>query len=252
MTTPPKHPLPPRPDWAAGMKAQPTLHPPVRHRHDSNNSRTMSPARPPNQQLHGAQQPVLQQRPPIHVQPNDFPPLSSVSGQANDRRPSAGGVWSNTNLAARSILSANPTHSNQPQVNTYGSALFNHSGGNRLEDDERGFERPPRKGSAELFNPKAVPKRANQSQPIQHTFSRAGEEGSFERMEQKNEKEGARDEVVMGLADKAGTMRIRSPPREVEIANTPKAGSILTGLPQEVKIGDGRTSAGTSDSVVDG
>lgn len=55
---------------------------------------------------------------------------------------------------ARTILKAKPDNANSPQANSnYGNALFNHQSP-RMDDDERSFERPPPKGSAELFNPK--------------------------------------------------------------------------------------------------
>ncbi|EJD07294.1 uncharacterized protein FOMMEDRAFT_143762, partial [Fomitiporia mediterranea MF3/22] len=230
LSTPPKHPLPPRPDWAAGLKAQPTLHPTTRHRRDSNNSRTMSPARPPGQPLPSHHQPPPQQRPPIHLQPNDFPPLSSIASPSHDKRPPAGGVWSNVNSTARTVLSPNPGHSNHPQGITYGTALFNHTGANRLEDDERGFERPPRKGSAELFNPKGGAKKNPQSQQ-KPSSQVAGQEGAVEQVET-IERDGARGERVANaiLVDKMGALKIQTHGGEGEIENTPRAESVLSGL----------------------
>lgn len=165
VSAPSLHPLPARPDWAAGIKAQPTLHPP-RSRHDSNNnSRNMSPTRAASGVL--PQQSTPQQLTPIFLQPTDFPPLTSIS--ATDKRPAVGGAWTNPKLTARSILAPNAGNANQ------GNALFSHGAGvahgvlanpNRLEEDERGFERPPPKTNTELFNPKGGAKRgAVQSSP---------------------------------------------------------------------------------------
>ena len=181
MSTPPKHPLPPRPDWATGLKAQPTLHPP-RSRHDNNNnSRNMSPARPSSsaQAQNQSQQP--QQLPPIFLQPTDFPPLSTVTN--TDKRPSVGGAWTNPKSTARTILASSGGNSSQGQGPSYGNALFNHGPGgnqntatNRLEDEDRGFERPPPKTNTELFNPKGGAKRnpqasAQREQPLHTSLS---------------------------------------------------------------------------------
>ena len=116
-----KHPLPPRPDWAVGLKAQPTLSGPRHHDHANPNSRTMSPARlpghlpnppyqvqqqqPPNmQQQRVPQQPVLQA--------TDFPPLSSGPGK---KTPVVGGAWTNSSNI-RSALRAGPTPSGTAPV----------------------------------------------------------------------------------------------------------------------------------------
>lgn len=163
MSTPPKHPLPPRPDWAAGLKPQPTLHP-TRNRHDSNSSRTMSPGARPHQQLHH-HHPLPQQLEPIVLQSStEFPPL--ISGAPADRRPTiVGGAWSNP-ISARTILSSNAVNTNQPNGATNGTAHMDHNGSgqgmNRSEEDDRTFERPPRKSNGELFNPKGGLQRPGQ------------------------------------------------------------------------------------------
>ncbi|THH05400.1 hypothetical protein EW145_g4822 [Phellinidium pouzarii] len=208
-----KHPLPARPDWAAGLKAQPTLHPPTRTRHESNNSRNMSPARPHHQtNHHQSQQSTPQQLEPIFLQATDFPPLSSISNPSTDKRPSVGGAWSNPSPAARAILSPSTGHTNQAQGNAYGTALFNHSmvNGpgvpNRLEDDERGFERPPPKTSAELFNPKGGVNRMSQGQTPT---------SSLEKIEyEKTENERARGEIIASaiLVDKVASLKLQDRP----------------------------------------
>ena len=141
MSTPPKHPLPPRPDWAAGIKAQPTLHTTARHRHDSNNSKTASPAKP-HQNLHQHQNhphsaPHHQQRPqPVSLHSSDFPPLSGVAGPG---RPITGGVWGGA------VVDANTRQPSAPGrlQGGGGNALYNHGSANRLEDEEQSFQRPP-------------------------------------------------------------------------------------------------------------
>lgn len=142
-----KHPLPPRPDWAVGLKAEPVLHA-TRHHHDHSNanSRNMSPARIGMQNQHQPQ-PVLQ--------PNDFPPLSS----APERRvPTVAGAWTNAS-STRSIIMANAQGSAAPQGNAlvhYPNTQQPSAPGSRLEDHESGFDRPPPKDNAELFNPKGA------------------------------------------------------------------------------------------------
>ncbi|CCL98600.1 uncharacterized protein FIBRA_00602 [Fibroporia radiculosa] len=144
-----KHPLPPRPDWAVGLKAQPGLHPPRNHDHNNAHSRNMSPARIGGQ-LHLAQ--AYQSQP--ELQSNDFPPLSS----GPERRPPVGGAWTNAS-SMRSIM----TPGSQSSSTQHGSALVHYPNSNqtsqnsipRTDDQESGFERPPPKSNAELFNPKA-------------------------------------------------------------------------------------------------
>lgn len=58
--------------------------------------------------------------------------------------PVAGGAWTNAS-STRSIIMPSPTHINSQMV---------HPNNTRLEEPDRGFERPPPKGNAELFNPK--------------------------------------------------------------------------------------------------
>lgn len=142
-----QHPLPARPDWAVGLKPQPTLHATHPRHHDS---RTMSPAR--NNSQRGLQNPS------VSLQPTDFPPLSSMSPMPEKRIPAVAGAWTNLS-STRSILMPgnNTSHGNPPanhsntQSNVTGAPCIT-----RLEDTDGGFERPPPKGSVELFNPKSV------------------------------------------------------------------------------------------------
>lgn len=108
-----QHPLPARPDWAVGLKAQPTLHPTHNRHHDhAVNTRT-----PPPRGNGQRGQPALSV-----LQATDFPPLNPVS-QTERRMPPVAGVWNNSS-STRSILS--------PGNNgLQGSALVNHSANGR-------------------------------------------------------------------------------------------------------------------------
>lgn len=77
---------------------------------------------------------------PVVLQSTDFPPLNPVSPPPEKRTPVIGGAWGNAS-STRSILQANAQSGTLPI-------------GGRLEDPDRGFERPPPKSNAELFNPK--------------------------------------------------------------------------------------------------
>lgn len=102
-----------------------------------------------------------QQQPPA-LQSTDFPPLSSA---AEKKTPVAAGAWTNASTTRSVLRAAPPVAASLPAA---GSALVHYPNVNaspnvgngrgpspnngRLED---GFERPPSKGAAELFNPKA-------------------------------------------------------------------------------------------------
>jgi hypothetical protein len=64
--------------------------------------------------------------------------------------PVAGGAWTNAS-STRSIIMPSPGH-----ANSQSNALVHQTTPNnvRLEEPDRGFERPPPKSNAELFNPK--------------------------------------------------------------------------------------------------
>ncbi|KDQ26668.1 hypothetical protein PLEOSDRAFT_1113166 [Pleurotus ostreatus PC15] len=148
-----QHPLPARPDWAVGLKPQPTLASHARH-HDHGNNRKVSPISPPRSQSSNGngrphQQPVLES--------TDFPPLSN--SERETRAPTVAGAWTNSSVIRSAVSPPKGSPANQG-----GPALVNHMSppnnidghdmNFRLEDTDRGFERPPPKGSAELFNPK--------------------------------------------------------------------------------------------------
>ena len=245
MSTPSKHPLPPRPDWAAGLKPQPTLHA-ARHRHDGNtSSRNMSPARPLGgyQSQNQPHRSLPQQTNSNVLLPTDFPPLSSIP--IADKRPIVNGVWTNPNSAARSILMPNPSHQNNAQGNTYGTALFNHGMNvpvmngsqnlslgthNRLEDDEQGFERPAPKASAVLFNPKGGTKSAASAAPLPHASSSVQTQTQAQARVEKDryEKDKARGEAVASaiLVDKIQDISILDEPGGYEDEG---AASLATG-----------------------
>lgn len=115
------------------------------------NSRNMSPAR--NNAQRG------NQNPPVSLHSTDFPPLSSISPAAEKRLPAVAGVWTNSS-SNRSILTPGNgtshgslfTHHSNTQSNVTGTPS-----NTRLEDTDDGvFERPPPKGTVELFNPKGA------------------------------------------------------------------------------------------------
>ncbi|KAF4593001.1 hypothetical protein EYR38_008708 [Pleurotus pulmonarius] len=148
-----QHPLPARPDWAVGLKPQPTLASHARH-HDHGNNRKVSPISPPRSQSSNGngrphQQPVLES--------TDFPPLST--SERETRAPTVAGAWTNS-----SVIRSAVSPPKGPPANQSGTALVNHTSppnnidghdtNFRLEDTDRGFERPPPKGPTELFNPK--------------------------------------------------------------------------------------------------
>jgi hypothetical protein len=115
-------------------------------------SQNLSPARNgegmlPSHQLDGPQ------LSPVILQSTDFPPLTSVTTPLEKRAPTVGGAWTNLS-STRSILMPSAGH-----VNFGGNALVHHQIGiggtpGRIDEQERGFERPPPRGGAELFNPK--------------------------------------------------------------------------------------------------
>ncbi|KAF6761634.1 hypothetical protein DFP72DRAFT_1061852 [Ephemerocybe angulata] len=123
-----QHPLPPRPDWAVGLKAQPTLasrESPSRHP-----SLPISPSRSANGSTHS----LSRKTPPLSLQPNDFPPLTPQAASQEKRPTIPNGAWGNA--ANRSILSP--------------------PGGARSDDGERGSERTSPKGG-EGSNPRRWP-----------------------------------------------------------------------------------------------
>ncbi|KAG6910012.1 hypothetical protein DXG01_013734 [Tephrocybe rancida] len=132
-TTSSQHPLPARPDWAVGLKPQPTLH--------------------ATQSRHHAPSPAQQQQPVPLQSPTEFPPLSSASATTPEKRvPVVSGAWGNP-ASARSIRQPPPP----PQTTTTASmpAPVSAPVPAQPEGTEE-FERPPPKSPAELFNPKLL------------------------------------------------------------------------------------------------
>ncbi|KAH0582836.1 hypothetical protein H2248_010742 [Termitomyces sp. 'cryptogamus'] len=167
-----QHPLPARPDWAVGLKPQPTLHS-TQQRHREHSHSNSSPSRNINGNGNGyhhhpnTDNTTAQQQPASLQSPTEFPPLSSGSGVAPERRvPVVSGAWGNNASAARNIRLMSPGQGPQPH-----SALVHHpqplvsSSVQSLmmdgaEDSDRAFERPPPK-SVELFNPKVLKRPGN-------------------------------------------------------------------------------------------
>ncbi|KAF9218958.1 hypothetical protein BS17DRAFT_798371 [Gyrodon lividus] len=137
-TTSSKHPLPARPDWAVGLKPQPTLHSTHRHHDHSANSHNISPPRSNGQRGQQASPPL---------QSTDFPPLISVNPVAEKRMPVAG-VWNNSSSTRSILIPGNNT--NNPH--TAGGLTTS----NMPEESEGIPERLPVKGGIELFSPKGV------------------------------------------------------------------------------------------------
>ncbi|KAH7870421.1 uncharacterized protein C8R40DRAFT_647424 [Lentinula edodes] len=160
-----QHPLPPRPDWAVGLKPDPTLHSTNSSRHHDNSSRNspVSPPRVPNGTGHSnnSHRRPQQTQPLISLQSQDFPPLTAMA--TPEKRPTAGGVWTNPSrsvmttpaLGVTSSGNALVHHPNAPNIPFTNSE----ANGFRAED---GFQRPPPR-TAELYNPK-ISKRSNTMQ----------------------------------------------------------------------------------------
>ncbi|TFY62135.1 hypothetical protein EVJ58_g4059 [Rhodofomes roseus] len=173
-----------------GMGASETVGP------SNANSRNMSPARLGGQNQHQSQ-PVLQ--------PNDFPPLSSAPER---RTPAVAGAWTNAS-STRSIIMAGAQGNPAPQ----GTALVHYpnsqqpSGTPLVEAHEPGFDRPPPKVSAELFNPKGTPR---MSAP-----ARMGSGETEDTPKQKGMGQGDAA-CVDALAQKAASISLEECPAEVE------------------------------------
>lgn len=152
-----KHPLPARPDWAVGLKV--TNHP----HHSNPHSRTMSPARIGGHlNQHGNHQLPRQVQQQPTLQATDFPPLSS--GPEKKVAPVAAGAWTNASSIRSVISSANspPGASGNALVHypsNQSSPSIPAASNGRPDELEPGFERPPPRSNAELFNPKAPSKR---------------------------------------------------------------------------------------------
>ncbi|KAG6812775.1 hypothetical protein H0H92_000545 [Tricholoma furcatifolium] len=187
-TTSSQHPLPARPDWAVGLKPQPTLHATQsrHHDHSHSNSRTMSPiSAPRNLNGNGHHHPnhtqnnsnsdsEPQQQQPVPLQsPTEFPPLSSAGGVAPEKRaPVVSGAWGNTSTT-RNIRVMSPAQQAAPNALVQHSPMNNgtrpapQAGVDAADESDHTFERPPPK-SAELFNPKLL-KRPAQGKPAAQT-----------------------------------------------------------------------------------
>ncbi|KAF8906215.1 hypothetical protein CPB84DRAFT_1704951 [Gymnopilus junonius] len=161
-----QHPLPARPDWAVGLKAQPTLAATGgRHHNHDHNSRTIYPMLPSCSSGHNS--PMLndhhsphhpssatqQHSPPVPLQATDFPPLTPAAGSAlqEKRTPIVTGAWGQS----RPVLS--PTTNGNIGGNV-GSATSN-QGSNQhspvLKQDENGRGLVGSK-AGELYSPKLV------------------------------------------------------------------------------------------------
>ncbi|THH13540.1 hypothetical protein EW146_g6691 [Bondarzewia mesenterica] len=163
-TTSSQHPLPARPDWAVGLKAQPTLH--AIRNHDHSNNHNHPPRGSPTQNgstrlpLHSASAPVV-------LQSADFPPLGgTAAAEKRSPAPVPFGAWNNASSTRTILLSPPGQHASYSNAlaGANGGAVVV-AGGSRLDESDKAFERPPPKGNAELFNPKA----GGQKRPVDIT-----------------------------------------------------------------------------------
>ena len=121
----------------------------------------MSPARMGGQPHLNNQHPN-QNHQATSLQATDFPPLSSGS-EKRVPPPSAGGAWTNPSIV-KSVMMAGPQ--GNANVPAPGNALVHYPNSSlslnntRLDDQDRGFERPPAK-NPELFNPKGIVRKPN-------------------------------------------------------------------------------------------
>ncbi|PPQ67887.1 hypothetical protein CVT26_007087 [Gymnopilus dilepis] len=188
-----QHPLPARPDWAVGLKAQPTLaatgggrhHPNATANHDT--SRTMSPMLGPHSGGHtspmlndhrnqnythspsprhsstGVQHPHPSPPLPLTLQSTDFPPLNPAAAAASQekRTPIASGAWGQS----RPVLSptTNGNIAGPAGVNAGAGVGVNVGSGSssnqaspvaRQDENNRGHALPGKPG--ELYSPKLV------------------------------------------------------------------------------------------------
>ncbi|KAF8887316.1 hypothetical protein BD779DRAFT_1527416 [Infundibulicybe gibba] len=218
------HPLPPRPDWAVGLKPQPTLYSSHARHHDHSltNSRTMSPISPPRTLNGGSPHSNTSSHPhsgqtPVSLQSADFPPLSSLPSAAEKRPPVVAGAWGNP-PSTRSILMPAPGHPNGPTTHVQHPNMQSGMPSNgRFEDRDRGFERPPPK-SAELFNPKMV------RRPTGPNNSNGSSNGNGTGAKAPGDKEKARGDAVANaiLVGQVASMTLGEPVLEsAPLAETP-------------------------------
>ncbi|KZT10162.1 uncharacterized protein LAESUDRAFT_694804 [Laetiporus sulphureus 93-53] len=203
-----KHPLPARPDWAVGLKPQPGLHAsgPRHHDHSNANSRTMSPAR-----LGGQNHSTSQHQSHPSLQSTDFPPLPSGPEK---RLPVVGGAWTNTSTT-RSIMTPGGSVQGTALVhypNSSQPAAQNASEAGHEDDQESGFERPPPKANAELFNPKSGSRSPG--------ASNGTGKGSQGQMKEDMQDSGWNGDAAAGLADIVGSMTISGYFGEVDGASS--------------------------------
>ncbi|KAG6821206.1 hypothetical protein H0H93_004027 [Arthromyces matolae] len=177
-----QHPLPARPDWAVGLKPQPTLHATQSRHRDSNNNNSNSPHPVPspvvpgpprnmngNGHHHSAHATVgisAQSQFTLLQSPTEFPPLSAggTTAAQEKRAPVTSGAWSN-NSSTRNIRLMSPGQQQQHHPNVINAPVHHPSINppnssppyvDGVEESDHGYERPPPKSSTELFNPKLL------------------------------------------------------------------------------------------------
>ncbi|TFK75027.1 hypothetical protein BDN72DRAFT_868369 [Pluteus cervinus] len=206
LTNSSQHPsLPPRPDWAVGLKPQASHHQP-HHRHQD--PRNVSPSTIPRS-LNNTRQTQTHNLPAsAPLQATDFPPLTSGPTGPERRAPTTTGAWGNA--PTRSLFTPGTNIGiGQPAPLANPAALQS-----RLEDADQGFERGTPK-SAELFNPKVVRRPGGNNNP---NVKQGG-----------NDKDRTGDAVTAGLAGQVASMTIENQGNSVPIvAVPPRETAVLT------------------------
>ena len=159
-----QHPLPPRPDWAVGLKpnggfgTHNNVHGgsgsgPSGHGHNAGAPQTHGGSFSPN---HNTAQ--------LPTSISDFPPLTT-QGQAQERKPVTAGAWNNQGV--------------KPVSTPWNTGRI--AGG----EGEGLYERPPPKGPTELFNPRVGQQNgnANQYKAVNGTGTVRGMEGLAGKMQ---------------------------------------------------------------------
>lgn len=188
-----KHPLPARPDWAVGLKAQPTLH--YSQNYPATSSQRLHPNRlpGPSDGSSPTDLPVLQSTdfPPLPLNANSNTVNSDVGSTAN-LRSAPGGAWA-AHPATRAFLGSN-TNANATTDGSPMGPLSIHANGSttesgisqaaslqqdpsRLDEPDRTFERPGPKAGGELFNPHATAPKGTATHVVKNTKGKASPNG---------------------------------------------------------------------------
>ncbi|KAJ7574440.1 hypothetical protein C8J56DRAFT_979617 [Mycena floridula] len=169
-----QHPLPPRPDWAVGLKPDATLHATSNRHHDQHGSSSRNSNNMAQQMSPRNGSSSRHQRPPVSLASTDFPPLSTTESHNQKRTPTAHHHQHHHQQPMIYQSNGAPIMNGIPMMNPMMMP-------SRLEETDRGFERPPAK-AAELYNPKIPLKRPvgpNGRQSSQEKPARSSEGGAI-------------------------------------------------------------------------